>query len=124
MRFRSIFLGDAAKVNLLIFRQAHDQDRVLLLTVVVNIAHRHNTMIGILSYFQLDIIRSNHASFLVRRTSLLKSIVHAALLTKLYASTLIVHRVLVDVIADKWNQTDSVSDEFVVEYRCVFAHLH
>jgi len=121
--FPRVFLGDAAEVDTLVLCELHNQDWVLILSVVVRVPHRHHSVGFILPRLKYDIVGGHLARLLVRWALHSEAVPDTTLRAELHACALLVHRELVHVVADDRHQTDSVGDELVVEHRSVLAHL-
>lgn len=116
MRFRSVFLGDAAEIDLLVLTELHDEDGVLFLTLLIPVADRHDAIFNRLSLLELKVVTCDFARFLIRRASHLQAITHAAFVAKLVACALLMRSKLVDAFANKGYKSDTVSDELIIEY--------
>ena len=82
MRLCRVFLSNAAEVNLLILRESHDQDWILLFAVVVEVADWHDTVRFVFALFECDVIRCHFTGVLVRRAHFEESVAHAALIAE------------------------------------------
>lgn len=89
MRLRRVFLRNAAEVNLLVLRESHDQDWILLFAVVVEVADWQDAMRLIFALLERDIVRGHFTGVLVRRAHLEQAIAHAALIAELVTDTLL-----------------------------------
>ena len=89
MRLCRVFLSNAAEVDLLILRESHDQDWILLFAVVVEVADWHDAVRLVFPLLERDVIRSHFTGVLVRRAHLEQAIAHAALIAEFVTVTLL-----------------------------------
>lgn len=118
-----VLLSDASEVDHLVLRQTHDQDGVLLLSVVINVPHRPDSVRIVFTRFQLDVVRCHFAVLLIGRALLDKAVAHTTLIAEFGAHAHLVRSELVDVVADKRHEADTLGDELVIEHRSVLTHL-
>jgi len=108
------FLCDQSEVKLLVSTQLHDQDWVLFVTFVVDVANGTHTMDVVACRLWLYIVRGNFTGVLVGWANLQELIAHGTLLTELTADAGFISDKIVLILGVKRHQPESVSNKFVI----------
>lgn len=121
MHLSNAFLGNHSQVELLVFAEHHESDRVSLLSIILVVNDRLDSRLHVAP---CDVLRCHFVPVAVSVAKLVHLEVHGALWTHLVACTLLTGQELIDVFTNQRDESKTVRKELIMKSRCVLFNLH
>ena len=81
MEAANTFLSDETEIENLVATESHDENRILLLAINIDVLDRHHSSV-LLIRGQLDVVRSHVAVLLIWRALFIQAIVYRTVITE------------------------------------------